>query len=118
MDKETAGYIMTYFRNLITDGEDLALKYHVYTYKSDGNDKLRKIMTDRGWISERPETKEFLKNGYEEFELNAAKRIMKETPEKVFLNNCPQCNRLARTPYAKQCRYCSYSWHNLNSVQG
>jgi len=40
-------------------------------------------MTDRGWISERPEIKEFLKNGYEEFELNAAKRIMKETPEKV-----------------------------------
>lgn len=117
MDKETAGYIITYFRNLMTDDEDMALKYHIYTYKSDGNDKLRKIMTDRGWISKKPEIKEFLRNGYEEFELNVAARIMKETPEKVFLNKCPQCNGLARTPYAKQCRHCAYRWHTLASEQ-
>lgn len=72
-------------------------------------------MTDRGWISEKPEIKEFLKNGYEEFELNVAVRIMKEIPEKVFLNKCPQCNGLARTPYAKQCRYCTHHWHTLTS---
>lgn len=42
---------------------------------------------------------------------------MTETREKVFLNNCPKCDKLARTPYAKQCRYCGYNWHHLTVAQ-
>jgi hypothetical protein len=101
----------------MTDDEKLALKYHMYTYKSQDNPKMRSLMVDRGWISDREDIKEFLKDGYEEFELSIAKRIMKETREKVFLNNCPKCNKLARTPYARQCRYCGHSWHDLTVAQ-
>ncbi|WP_291876795.1 hypothetical protein [Chryseobacterium sp.] len=117
MDKETANYIKNYFSNLMTDDEKLALKYHIYTYKTEGNPKMRKMMVDRGWISEQPNIKEYLKDGYEEFEFNVARRIMQETPEKVFLNNCPKCNKLARTPYAKQCRHCGYNWQDLAVAQ-
>ena len=74
-------------------------------------------MVERGWITERPDVKKFLKDGYEAFELNVARRIMKETPEKVFFNNCPKCNKLARTPYARQCRHCGHSWHDLTVAQ-
>jgi len=117
MDKETANYIRNYFSNLMTDDEKLTLKYHMYTYKTEGNPKMRKIMVERGWISEQPNIKEYLKDGYEEFELSVAKRIMKEAPEKVFLNNCPKCNKLARTPYARQCRHCGNNWHDLTVAQ-
>lgn len=117
VDKETASYIRSYFSRLMTDDEKLALKYHMYTYKTEDNPQMRKVMVDKGWISERPDIKEFLKDGYEEFELNVARRIMKEVPEKVFLNNCPKCNKLARTPYARQCRHCGHSWHNLTVAQ-
>ncbi|WP_052352618.1 hypothetical protein [Chryseobacterium oranimense] len=101
----------------MTDDEKLALKYHMYSYKTGGNPKMRKMMVDKGWISEQPNIKEFLKDGYEEFELNVAKRIMNEVPEKVFLNNCPKCNKLARTPFARQCRYCGNNWHSLSAAQ-
>lgn len=101
----------------MTDDEKLALKYQIYTYKTEGNPTMRKMMVDRGWISEQPDIKEYLKDGYEEFEFNVAQRIMQETPEKVFLNYCPKCNRLARTPYARQCRYCGNNWHNLTVAQ-
>ena len=97
----------------MTDDEKLALKYYMYTYKTEDNPQMRKVMVDKGWISERPDIKAFLKDGYDEFELNVAKRIMKETPEKVFVNNCPKCNKLARTPYARQCRHCGHSWHHI-----
>ncbi|CEJ69901.1 hypothetical protein BN1195_02204 [Chryseobacterium oranimense G311] len=117
MNKETANYIRNYFSNLMTDDEKLALKYHMYSYKTGGNPKMRKMMVDKGWISEQPNIKEFLKDGYEEFELNVAKRIMNEVPEKVFLNNCPKCNKLARTPFARQCRYCGNNWHSLSAAQ-
>ncbi len=113
MDKETANYIKNYFGNLMTDDEKLALKYHIYTYKTSENPEMRTMLIEKGWISTEPKIVEFLKNGYEEFELNVAKRIMIDSPKKVFLNNCPKCNKLARTPYAKQCRHCGYNWHNL-----
>ena len=73
VDKETANYIRTYFSNLMTDDEMLALKYHIYTYKTEDNPKMRKIMIERGWFSDESYIKEYLKNGYEEFELNVAK---------------------------------------------
>ncbi len=117
MDNETAKYIRNYFSNLMTVDEKLALKYHMYTYKSGDNPQMRKMMVDRGWISEQPNIKEYLKEGYEEFELNIAKRIIQEAPEKIFLNNCPKCNKLARTPYARQCRYCGHNWHDIVVAQ-
>ena len=101
----------------MTDDEKLALKYHMYTYKTDDNPQMQKLMINRGWISERPDVKEFLKDGYEEFELSVARRIMEVAPEKVFLNNCPKCDKLARTPYARQCRHCGHSWHDLTVAQ-
>lgn len=113
MDKETISYIINYFSHLMTHREKLAWKSHVFTYKTSKNAEMRKILIKENWISSDPEITSLLQNGYDEFELNIVKRIMAETPEKVFFNNCPQCNRLARTPYAKQCRHCGYSWHNL-----
>lgn len=101
----------------MTNDEKLALKYHMYTYKTEDSPQKRKIMVDKGWISERSDIQEYLKNGYEEFELNVARRIMQEMSEKVFLNNCPKCNQLARTPYARQCRHCGNNWHNLIVAQ-
>lgn len=118
MDKVTANYIRTYFSQLMTEDEQLALKYHIYTYKTKDNPRMQKIMTEHGWISDRPEIIEFLKDGYDEFELSVARRIMKESPEKVFLNNCPKCNMLARTPFAKQCRHCSHSWRDAAILPG
>lgn len=81
MEKETVDYIKNYFSNLMTNDERLALQYRMYIQNTSG-----------------------------EFELEVVNRIMAETPEKVFFNNCPKCNKLARTPTAKQCRYCGHSW--------
>lgn len=110
MDKETASYIRNYFGNLMTDDEKLALKHHMSISKSSNNPEMRNMMMKNGWINSESRIINFLKDGYEEFELNVVKRIMAETPEKVFFNNCPRCSKLARTPKAKQCRYCGYSW--------
>lgn len=112
MDKEKTEYIIRYFSNAMTHHEKLALKHQMYMTKSSDNAVMRNMMIKKGWINNDPEVTDLLKQGYEEFESNVVKRIMEETPEKVFFNNCPQCGKLARTPYAKQCRYCEYSWRS------
>ncbi|MCT3846076.1 hypothetical protein CMU30_03805 [Elizabethkingia anophelis] len=113
MDKELASYIITYFSDLMTDLEKLALRHHIHIGKTSDNSIMHKMLIEKGWIQTNPDVLDLLKNGYEEFEMNVASRIMAETPEKVFLNSCPKCNKLARTPHAKQCRYCGYNWHGL-----
>lgn len=117
MDRETIDYVIRYFRRLMTENETLALNHHMYTYKSSDSIYLRNIMIERGWINTEPEIIKLLENGYEAFEQNTVKRIMVETPERVFLNTCPKCYKLARTPYAKQCRYCEYNWHHVTVAQ-
>jgi hypothetical protein len=121
VDKETSNYIRNFFSNLMTDNEKLALKHHMYTYKADNSNStdsgMKTLLMERGLIRTESEILDLLKDGYEQFELSVAKRIMTETPEKVFLNNCPKCNKLARTPYARQCRFCGHSWHALTVAQ-
>lgn len=45
-----------------------------------------------------------------EREIVATKLLVKYRDEIVF-NKCPKCNRIARTPKAKQCRFCHFDWH-------
>ena len=49
--------------------------------------------------------------------MTVAKRIMAEAPDKIFFNYCPKCDQLARTPYARQCRHCGHSWHDIAVAQ-
>ena len=48
--------------------------------------------------------------GKKALETHIAQRILRYHKEKV-INDCPQCGKLARTPKAKQCRYCQHDWH-------
>jgi hypothetical protein len=120
MDKETAKYIIDYFSNLLTDAERMAIKHATTTYKlehsTSGNTNWAKIYEEKGWLTSDQSVLDLLKDGYDSFELNVANRIMEQTPEKVFFNNCPKCNKLARTPRARQCRHCGHSWHDLSVV--
>lgn len=110
-------YIIRYFSNLLTKDE-LSAHTHFQTSYSlgfaiDESSFRIKKMYEKGWLSSDPTVLTLLKDGYETFELNVANRVINETPEKVFFNNCARCRELARTPYARQCRFCSNNWHHI-----
>jgi hypothetical protein len=47
--------------------------------------------------------------GESKLEENIANRILTDHKDEV-LNYCPKCEKLARTPKARQCRYCGNKW--------
>jgi hypothetical protein len=51
-----------------------------------------------------------LKNGYENFKISVITRIWNEHKNELQLNLCPKCKKIARTPWAEQCRFCLHSW--------
>lgn len=48
--------------------------------------------------------------GEEALKLKIAERLFKNYKDQI-LNTCPRCEKLARTPLAKQCRHCGLDWH-------
>ncbi len=47
----------------------------------------------------------------EEEKVKLSAILIEKYGDKVFWNLCPECNKLARTPKAKQCRFCGHNWH-------
>lgn len=97
----------------------MAIKHTHHLFKienrggdTDMNKKTTDIYVKNGWLTTDQTVLDLLKDGYDNFERTVALRILKEYPHKIFMNKCPQCNRLARTPYAKQCKYCKFDWHS------
>ncbi|MEY8759308.1 hypothetical protein [Chryseobacterium tongliaoense] len=118
MNRETAQYIITYFSNLLTSDERMAIKHSSSIYKLEYSksvniENLKRIYKEKGWLTSDSSVLDLLKDGYENFELLVANRILSQNPDKIFFNTCPKCNKLCRTPYARQCRYCSYKWHHI-----
>jgi hypothetical protein len=50
-------------------------------------------------------------DGYDSFVARTAARILSDHGYEVSFNLCPKCGKLARTPTAKQCRFCGHGWH-------
>lgn len=115
MDEETSKYIIHYFSQLLTADEKMAIRYTNSMFKlqhsSSENINWERIYREKGWLSDDPSVLDLLKDGYDNFEKMVASRILAQNPDKVFFNNCPKCNKLARTPNAKQCRHCGHNWH-------
>lgn len=112
-------YILRYFGNLMNEQEKQALWHYSTNYKLENslnNDpssiaSRRKKYLKKGWLSEDAQVLALLKDGIDNFRGNTAQRILKEHLEEVYFNNCPKCAKLAKTPEAKQCRFCGYDWH-------
>ncbi len=59
-----------------------------------------------------PEVKALVEKGLTRFLDDVVERILREQADRIFFNRCPKCQALARTPTAKQCPKCFYSWHD------
>ena len=62
-------------------------------------------------LSDDPQVLRLAQGGSKAFYARTAKRIFNEDRDKIFINNCPSCGALARTPKSLLCRVCGHLWH-------
>lgn len=119
MDQETARYILIHFPKFLTEIEAKAIRHNMSVLKMEHNPHPGKIeiYKKNGWLSEDTLVLDKLKEGYVQFEIKTATRILEESGDKIFLNKCPMCAKLARTPQARQCRHCGNNWHAITVAQ-
>ena len=120
MDRDLALYVVTYYSALMTPEERLANRHLATTFKAtDGRTDLEAqeaVRRDGGpWarrLSNDPAVQQLAAAGLDAFREHVAARILAEHRHEVFLNYCPRCRGLTRTPKAKLCLHCGHSWHH------
>lgn len=114
MQHELADYIFQYCYMFYNEKERKAKDHHLWRVKYERYDDRRSPMTQeakRNLKSNDPEVLALLADGYPAFVMTTATRVFHEHKEELNLNYCPQCGGIARTPLARQCRFCGYDWH-------
>jgi hypothetical protein len=117
MEADVVNYLIKYHTSLLTDTERLVLKHLQHNDKLLANEdtvsreRMREMYLRMGWLTSDARVLVLLQDGPDTFVQRAAQRIYAENGGETLLNNCPVCNRLARTPQARQCRYCNFDWH-------
>ncbi len=110
---ELTKYIFDWCPNLLMDEERKARKHLIGLdkVKNAESEKMKNALRRR-WLSTDLNVLRLLEKGNEHFCQNTVERVLRDNPNKEFLNLCPKCNSLARTPKSNQCPKCFYSWHN------
>ncbi|BDD03916.1 hypothetical protein [Aureibacter tunicatorum] len=114
MNKDKIKYILNYHSSLMTKEEKIAWRHWSSVYKMGNSSPEQKenrikLSLQRGWMTDDDNILKLLENGIDEFERKVAERI--DDSNSIEYNNCPKCERITRTPKAKQCRFCGYDWH-------
>jgi ribosomal protein L40E len=110
---EVAKYIFDWCPYLLTEAEKKARKHLIGLDKMESHESAaRKNLSSKMWLYDDENVLKLLETGKEEFYKKTVERVLRENPNKDFLNLCPKCGTLTRTPKAKQCRKCYHSWHN------
>lgn len=107
---ELIDYIYQFCEEFKTADEKLAGKTMLYNPEAI-TDKILPLIKSKGWYSDEQHIHDMFKDGKQEFIVKVATRIFNEHKDKLNLNLCPKCFKIARTPGAKQCRFCFHDWH-------
>lgn len=111
LDEKTR-YVFVNYQHLMTPHESAAYKSFIGNAKSEGTENQNlKAFYQKRLISQEPEVISLYEMGFVNFAKTFVERLIKERGNEVFMNYCPKCSVLARTPKAKQCPKCFYSWH-------
>jgi hypothetical protein len=112
-DRCLTNYIWDNYSSLLTDAEKLAAKTLRIQVKLP-NAFGQSTTTEELVPHPSPEVAELLANGDTEFRRIAAARVLRENAGDLTINRCSMCNRIVRTPQARQCLWCGHDWHKSN----
>jgi hypothetical protein len=108
---ELTRYIFIYQAHLMTEQERAANRAILGEEKAHGVEGSLREFYRKHLCSTDPEVMKLVAKGREKFIADVVERILREQYDEVVFNRCPKCQALARTPTAKQCPKCFYSWH-------
>jgi hypothetical protein len=114
-ETETTRYVWDYCQSLMTDLERRVFKAIIARQKSDASspEMARTLLQSWGGGND-AEIEAALADGAEAFRQRVCRRLLQAQVMKV--HRCPRCDRVLRTPTARQCFWCGHDWHEAIDV--
>jgi hypothetical protein len=113
-EAEVTRYIWENYSLLMTEFEQrvgLAIVGRAKAASTDHPQMSR--MLDKRWgKAGDPDFESALADGPDAFRRRVAHRLLIERANEILINRCPTCDRIVRTPKAKQCFWCGFDWHD------
>jgi len=108
---ELTRYVFHNYAWLMTTAEKWAYQGLMMEGKAEhASGGVSKHLRDRmDWMD--PGMAALVEKGASEFVVATRDRILRDHADEVFLNRCPKCSALARTPKACLCPACSHAWY-------
>jgi hypothetical protein len=78
------------------------------------NPTLACVLVEQKRLASGPEVDAALSAGLEAFRRAVACRILSERSGEVKISRCSRCQRVLRTPVARQCFWCGHDWHGTD----
>jgi len=105
-------YICNHYQHLMTDFERKTIDVISKRMKAEAatSEEITRMTLEKWGSMDDVEVNEALVNGYQAYQQRVRDRVLKDHTKDVFINRCPQCNRIVRTPEAKLCLWCGHSW--------
>ena len=120
-ERDIAHYVVRWYARLMTPVEQRAQRHLFATMKAtkgrsdvQAQRKARESALHSRFLSDDADVLHLTGAGYEAFVERTAARILNGCRNELFFNRCPKCSGLARTPTARQCRFCAHDWHGPN----
>ena len=105
-------YVWDHGHPYMTELERMGVKaVHARFKAENASPKMAKMLLEKWGHQNDPRVTEALSKGIREFKESVRDRLLNDHPEIVA--RCPKCNKVLRTPNAKQCRWCLYDWHKI-----
>jgi hypothetical protein len=112
-EAELTRYVWDYYQSLMTDFErrvGTAIIGRTKAAASTSPDVARMLNERWGQVGD-SEIDAALAEGAEAFRRRVCRSVLSERGRDLFVNRCPRCNRVVRTPHARQCFWCGHDWH-------
>ena len=109
-------YVFRNYSLLMTIAEKGAYKALMAERKAEHSSESMKMHLRIRFGSSDPDVIRLLDGEAREFLIATRDRILRDHPGEVFLNHCPKCGALARTPKACLCPACNHTWFEKRKV--
>lgn len=114
-DRVLGNYICGNYGSLMTEFEckvEMAFLVSSKIEHMNPNSPVRIKMEQKFSTASEPEVAAVVAAGLVSFRRAVTKRLLEQHPTEVFVNRCAKCSCVVRTPKARQCFWCGYSWQD------
>jgi hypothetical protein len=118
-ESELATYVWNHFGRFFTPVEHKAGWAVLADDRArHGSPQIAQIIWKRHQLADDPAVMAALADGVETFRRRTAQRVLRVHAAELFVNRCPKCTCVVRTPKAQQCLWCGHDWHPRPGATG